>query len=113
MKKIKLPEAPKLPARSISDFEAAVFAAELGTAERIDLHGMTREDTVSELDKFLNHQFMEKTEVVKIIHGRGDQILKRAVEQYLKRCPFIEYFRNSNNPNESGGVTYAVIAKKD
>lgn len=113
MKKIKLPEAPKLPARPTSDFETAVFAAELGTAESLDLHGMSREETKNELDKFLNHQFMLGTEVVKIIHGRGDQILRRAVEDYLKKCPFIEYFRGSNNPAEAGGATFAVMARKD
>ena len=114
MKKIKSPASQKLSTPPSSDFEVAVFAAELGTTtESLYLHGMNREDTGNELDKFLNHQFMLSAEVVKIIHGRGDQILRRTVEDYLKKCPFVEYFRGSNAPHEAGGATFAVIAKKD
>ncbi|MBU2509118.1 MAG: Smr/MutS family protein [Patescibacteria group bacterium] len=84
--------------KPISEYEAASFAAELGSAEEVDLHGMDTESAMHELDKALNHGFMTEVEVIKIIHGRGEQKLRNAVESYLKKCQFVELWRSSNNP---------------
>ena len=95
-----------------SDHEAAVFAAELGESVSLDLHGMPVDDAVRELDAFLNHEIMTGTDVVKIIHGRGEERLRRAVEKYLKANPLVEYSRGSQAPAQAGAVTYAVLIRK-
>lgn len=51
----------------------------------IDLHGSTADDAETEIDRFVNEQVMEGNDLVKIIHGHGKGILKRRVEDWLKR----------------------------
>jgi len=94
------------------DAEAAVFAAELGDAISLDLHGLDVESAKHELDSFLNREFMQGTRVVKIIHGRGAEKLRRMVEQRLTKTPFVDYSRGAQSPSQQGAITYAVLAKK-
>ncbi len=106
----------RLPIISVppnADHEAAIFAAELGDAINVDLHGLSVEDATRELDSFLHHEFMNGTEVVKIIHGRGEQKLQKAVEKLLHNHPVVEYFRGSNSPTQMNAVTYAVLSRKN
>ncbi|MBU0540297.1 Smr/MutS family protein [Patescibacteria group bacterium] len=97
---------------AIADHEAAIFAAELGEAPEIDLHGLTTEEAINRLETFLHHEFMHGTETVKIIHGRGEEILRKAVQKTLTGHPLVEYSRGSNNPKQAGAVTFAVLARK-
>lgn len=92
--------------------ESAIFAAELGEALTIDLHHLHQEDARRELEAFLDHAFMTNTTVVKIIHGRGEQKLRRMVEELLAKHPLVEYWRGSQNPAQMNGVTYVVLARK-
>ncbi len=96
-----------------ADHESAIFAAELGDAVKIDLHGLSVEDATRELDSFLHHEFMNGTEVVKIIHGRGEQKLQKAVMKSLHDNKIVEYFRGSNSPTQMNAVTYAVLSRKN
>lgn len=105
-------ERPPTPKAVKSEYETAVFAAELGDTASIDLHGMNVETALHDLEIFLDQQFMAETEAVKIIHGRGEQKLKRAVEKLLSDHSLVEFYRSSNNPMQAGAVTYAVLARK-
>ena len=93
-------------------FEAAIFAAELGGAESVDLHGMTWNEAKSELDRFLHRALMAGEEVVKIVHGRGDQKLRTSIVAWLKepaQASLIEKARNSQNAHEQNGVIYVAL----
>lgn len=105
-------EKPPRPADALSEHEASVFAAELGDAVSVDLHGLSLDEARAELISFLHHAFMEGADVVKIITGRGTQKLKTMVSEVLSKESIVEYFRNTNNPAEMNAVTYAVLSKK-
>jgi DNA mismatch repair protein MutS2 len=92
--------------------ESAIFAAELGDAPTIDLHGMNADTAIHDLDEYLNREFMHGTLVIKIIHGRGTATLQRAVTQHLRSHPLVDYFRGAESPSQSGAVTYAALARR-
>lgn len=101
--------APDSP-RPSDQFESAIFAAELGEAPEIDLHGETVDVALSLLDAFINHEFVTGTEVVKIIHGRGSGKLRAAIHDYLKeQTELVAYFRDAQSPAQQGGATYAAL----
>ncbi|MEK7115928.1 MAG: Smr/MutS family protein [Patescibacteria group bacterium] len=92
--------------------EAAIFAAELGKVPEIDLHGMTQNVALSELEAFFHSELFTGTEVIKIIHGRGDQILRNAIYRWLRepeQSDLIVKFRDSQNPAQQGAVTYVAL----
>ncbi|MBU1348441.1 Smr/MutS family protein [Patescibacteria group bacterium] len=108
-----MPERPTEPMQELSEHEAAVFGAELGgECASVDLHGMTIREATDALDASLDTEFMAGTEVVKIIHGRGEQKLRKAVEALLSTHQLVEYWRGSNAPTQAGAVTYAALARK-
>jgi dsDNA-specific endonuclease/ATPase MutS2 len=103
-----VPQAPE----PRDPWETAIFAAELGHAPQIDLHGMPSHEALGELERFLNHEFLAGTEVVKIIHGRGRGILRQAIRKALKEHELVARFRDADNPAQKGGVTYAALHSK-
>lgn len=94
------------------DDEALIFAAELGDAPHVDLHGLSEHEAIRELDAALDRAFMRRERVLKIIHGRGTEKLKLAVGKFLKTHSLVSASRESEHPAQSGAVTYAVLAKR-
>jgi len=92
--------------------ETAIFAAELGACPEVDLHGMTSDAAIHELDRFLHQELMKGSEVIRVIHGRGDQILRKAIHAWLKKqkaLDLVAYFRDAQNPSQQSAVTYAAL----
>lgn len=93
--------------------ESFLIAAELGHGPELDLHEVGDVSSgVHTLDLFLNQQFMAGERAVKIIHGRGAGVMRRAVHEHLAQVPFVEAFRDSRNLPEVLGVTVAVLASR-
>lgn len=92
------------------DLNALFFSAELGGAPELDLHGMSSDAALKELDYFLNRQWHHKEPILKIIHGRGTGVLRKAIHSWLKRHkPLVLAFRDSTRLDEVGAVTYIVV----
>mgnify|MGYP001598232775 CR=1 FL=1 len=103
-------EAPPSEPQQTNPYEASIFAAELGEAREIDLHGESIDVALSLLDAFLNHEFVAGTEVVKIIHGRGEGKLRDAIREALaKQTELVAFFRDAESRKEQGGVTYVAL----
>lgn len=99
---------------SADDVEVSLFAAELGDAPQIDLHGKTKEEALRELEEFFHAELVKGTEVIKIIHGRGDQVLRNAIWIWLcepVQKPLIKRFRDSSNPMQQGAVTLIALER--
>lgn len=94
------------------DDEAQIFAAELGDAPSIDLHGFDSINAIYAVETFLDAHFMQRSGVVKIIHGRGTFTLRNAILVFLRSSPHVAAFRSSTKPYESDAVLYAVLAKR-
>ncbi len=104
-------EAPssREPKRS-APYEAAIFAAELGAdVPTIDLHGDSFEDARYEVGNFLYRNHPPGTEVLRIIHGKGTQILHDKLHTWLKKQKGVIHVRNAEAPGQQGGVTYVVM----
>lgn len=73
----------------------------------IMLRGMTVEEALNVLDKYLDDAYLAGLEQVRIIHGKGTGTLRRVVAEYLKNHRHIQEFRLGDH-NEGGiGVTVA------
>jgi dsDNA-specific endonuclease/ATPase MutS2 len=104
--------AQELP-KETDPYESAIFAAELGEAPTIDLHELMKDEAISQLDQFLNHEFVDGTEVIKIIHGRGTGKLRDVIHAYLGDQELVAKFRDAETQNQKGGVTFAALYSKD
>jgi DNA mismatch repair protein MutS2 len=93
--------------------EPAAFAAEFNEdVPTVDLHGLTRDQAVHSLENELHHQFMLRSDVLRVIHGRGSGALRDAVHAYLRKEPLVAYFRDATLPGIQDGVTVVVLHQK-
>ncbi len=77
----------------------------------INLIGMTRDEALSALDKYMDDAAIAHLEKVRIIHGRGTGTLRDAVASYLRRDPRVDHYETAPY-NEGGyGATVAVMKK--
>lgn len=73
----------------------------------INLIGMTVDEAIAHLDKYLDDAYLAHVPSVRIVHGKGTGVLRTAVHQYLKRCKHVKSFRLGTFGEGDAGVTIA------
>ncbi|MDK9700434.1 MAG: endonuclease MutS2 [bacterium] len=81
----------------------------LGAANRIDIRGMTREEAIDALEKFLADAAAEGWEHLEIIHGKGMGVLKEATSEILRASPFVKTWRVGQYGEGSGGASLVTL----
>lgn len=77
----------------------------------INLIGMTSDEAIMTLDKYLDDAFLSHISPVRIVHGKGSGILRNAVHNYLKRQKHVKSFRLGSFGEGDYGVT--IVKFKD
>ena len=73
----------------------------------INLIGMTVDEAIAHLDKYLDDAYLAHVPSVRIVHGKGTGALRTAVHQYLKRYKHVKSFRLGTFGEGDAGVTIA------
>jgi DNA mismatch repair protein MutS2 len=73
----------------------------------INLIGRTVDEATEELEKYLDRAFMAGLPRVRIIHGHGAGILRRAVREFLKSHPHVA--TQSEAPQNEGGQGATLV----
>lgn len=77
----------------------------------INLIGMTSDEAIMTLDKYLDDAFLSHISPVRIVHGKGSGVLRNAVHNYLKRQKHVKSFRLGSFGEGDYGVT--IVEFKD
>ncbi len=75
----------------------------------LDLRGMTGDEGISALDKYLDEAMLSGIYEVRIIHGKGTGALRAAIQGYLKGNRRVESFRLGAYGEGDAGVTVAEL----
>ena len=81
----------------------------LAAETRIDLRGMTVDDCLIELDRFIDMSLRTGINEFTIVHGKGTGALKKAVSQYLKKSPYVKTHRLGIYGEGEDGVTIVEL----
>jgi DNA mismatch repair protein MutS2 len=76
----------------------------------INLIGQRAEEACEQVDKLLDSAALAQVERLRIIHGRGMGILKKAIAELLARNPHVEKFYTA--PPEEGGSGATIVELK-
>ena len=71
----------------------------------INLIGRTVDDALMELDKYLDDAYLAHIPTVRVVHGKGAGILRKAVQNYLKRLKYVASYRLGEFGEGDSGVT--------
>ena len=92
-------EADITHARNMKMTKAMTISSEL------NLIGKTVSEALALLDKYLDDAYLAKLHQVTIIHGMGTGALRTAVQNYCKRCKYVDSYRMGEYGEGGYGVT--------
>ena len=75
----------------------------------LDIRGMTTDEGIMEVDRFIDNCLIAGIETVTIIHGKGTGALRAAVHQFLKQHKNVKSYRLGEYGEGEAGVTVAVL----
>jgi DNA mismatch repair protein MutS2 len=75
----------------------------------INVIGHTVDDATREVEKFVDRAFLAGLPRVRIVHGSGMGILRKALRQYLQKHPHVESVTEPPQQEGGGGATVAEL----
>lgn len=75
----------------------------------IDVRGMRTEDALAKIELVLDRAVMIGYPSLKIIHGKGDGILRKFIRDYLRKYNHVSRFEDEHADRGGDGITYAYI----
>lgn len=81
----------------------------MAPATRLDLRGMTVDECLIELDRFIDRGLRSGLNEFTIVHGKGTGALRTAVTRYLKASPYVKTSRLGVYGEGEDGVTIVTL----
>ncbi|MGI9102502.1 MAG: endonuclease MutS2 [Terriglobales bacterium] len=82
---------------------------DLTTPTEINVIGRTVDDATREVEKFVDRAFLAGLPKVRIVHGSGMGILRKALRQYLKSHPHVSNVTEPPQQEGGGGATVVEL----
>jgi DNA mismatch repair protein MutS2 len=103
--KVSRSSVPKEIRKSFSSHtgDVASFSPE------IDVRGMRTEDALSNIERLFDRALMMGYGNLKIIHGKGDGILRKMIRQYLKKYEQVDRMEDEHADRGGDGITYVYL----
>jgi DNA mismatch repair protein MutS2 len=79
------------------------------SVQEINVIGEREQEAVEHVERFLDAAVMATAVRVRIVHGHGMGILKRAVQELLKHSPHVEKFYPASQSEGGAGATIAEL----
>lgn len=99
----------KKPKTSKANYGSLYKSKSYSISPTINVQGKNLDDALVSTEKYLDDAFMAHLEEVTIIHGRGEGILKKGIQDMLKRHKQVKSFRKGNYNEGGEGVTIVKL----
>src|SRR5450755_2539526 len=107
---MRAPESPVEAARSRGiSVKLQNETSGLNTPTEINVIGRTVDEATSEVEKFVDRAFLAGMPRVRIVHGSGMGILRKALRQYLQKHPHVESITEPPSNEGGGGATVVQL----
>ena len=103
---IKIREEKKTAGfRKTSSTGSASLSKASGISPEINLIGLTVDEALPKLDKYLDDAYLSNLPTVRIVHGKGTGALRSAVSNHLKKVSYVSKYRGGEFGEGDSGVT--------
>jgi len=75
----------------------------------LDLRGMRGETAIYEVEKYLDKAIMLGFPYVKIIHGKGDGILRKLIREYVRKYSQVNRVEDEHQDRGGDGISYVYF----
>ena len=75
----------------------------------IDVRGQRTEDALGNIERLFDRALMMGFGNLKIIHGKGDGILRKMIRQYLKKYEQVDRMEDEHADRGGDGITYVYL----
>jgi DNA mismatch repair protein MutS2 len=75
----------------------------------IDVRGQRTEDALGNIERLFDRAVMMGYGSLKIIHGKGDGILRKMIRQYLKKYEQVDRMEDEHADRGGDGITYVYL----
>ena len=75
----------------------------------INLIGQRVDEALYNLDNYMSEAVLHNCSEIRVVHGKGTGILRKAVQEYLKDSPYVESFRLGKYGEGESGVTIVTL----
>ena len=75
----------------------------------LDLRGKRYEEVKTLMDDYIDQAILGNLHQVSIIHGFGTGAIRKAVQEYLKNCPYVKSYRYGGEGEGLNGVTVVYL----
>ncbi len=103
---VRVTEPEKVKVRTAS---VSVPTSSESAKSELDVRGMTADETVALVERFIDGAQMRHLNQVTIIHGKGTGVLRKAVHDCLKRSKQVKSYRLGRFGEGESGVTIVEI----
>ena len=81
----------------------------LSFKSEIDIRGQRAEEAISNIQSFIDEAIMLDVHQLRILHGKGNGILKEVIRNFLKADPVVRSFRDEQIQLGGSGITVVEI----
>jgi len=75
----------------------------------IDVRGKRGEEALYEIEKYLDKAIMMGFGTLKIIHGKGDGILRKLIREYMRKYKEVDRMEDEHADRGGDGITYVYL----
>ncbi|GAA4307402.1 endonuclease MutS2 [Mucilaginibacter gynuensis] len=75
----------------------------------MDVRGMRTDEALQSIEKVLDRALMMSVNSIKIIHGKGDGILRKMIRDYLKKYDQVGRMEDEHPDRGGNGITYVYL----
>jgi DNA mismatch repair protein MutS2 len=102
--------APSPPPSRSSSRQPAADSLDTVVDAELNLIGQRVDEAIDESDRFLDRALLEGKQAVRLIHGFGTGILRKALREHLRKHPAVKSWRPGGENEGGDGATIAVLS---
>jgi DNA mismatch repair protein MutS2 len=103
------PNANPVEAARAAGISVTLRSDDMSSATEINVIGKNVDEATGDVERFLDHAFLAGLPQVRIVHGSGMGILRRALRTYLKTHPHVSNVVEASQQEGGNGATVVEL----